>query len=228
MPSNPPQTQAAEAARTGPVGRGAYVVKSGDGMESIAYAHGFFWQTLWDDPANAELKEVRKDPNVLLPGDLVTIMAKRLKTVEKADTQRHRFRRKGVPHVLKVQFLDWKGEPRANKSARINVDGTLSDGTTDGDGLLEIPMSPGARTAVVRFESGHEFEIDLGHLDPVSEARGVQQRLRNLGYYTGPVDGKLDQENMRAITRFQSSVGLPATGEVDDLTRDRLVAENGA
>ncbi len=228
MPSEPQQGQTAEETRTGPVGRGGYVVKRGDGMESIAYAHGFFWETLWDDAANAELKEVRKDPNVLLPGDLVTIMAKRAKTVEKPDAQRHRFRRKGVPHVLKVRFADWQGQPRTNENAKINVDGTLSDGTTDGDGLLEIPMSPGARTAIVRFETGHEFEIDLGHLDPATEPQGVQQRLRNLGFYTGPISGKLDHETARAIERFQSSVGLSPSGEVDDLTRDRLVADNGA
>ncbi len=215
-------------ASTGPVGTGNYIVKPGDGIESIAFAHGLFWETVWNDPNNAKLKEVRKDPNVLLPGDKVFLIAKRRKEVSKEPEQEHRFRRKGVPHVIKVRIADWKDKPFAGLHADINVDGKLSDATTDGDGILEIPVSPGARTPKVRFDNGHEYTINLGHLDPVSETIGVQQRLRNLGVYSGDADGLLKPATIDAIKAFQASESLDPTGELTQTTRDLLVTRNGS
>lgn len=215
-------------APAGPVGTGNYVVKPGDGIESIAYFHGLFWQTVWNDSNNATLKDARKDPNVLLPGDRVFLIAKRRKEVSKQAEQRHRFKRKGVPHVVRVRFGDWKDKPIANMHADVNVDGKLIDATTDADGMLEIPISPGARRAKVRFDNGHEFTIDLGHLDPVTETVGVQQRLRNLGLHSGTLSGQLDPATVTALKQFQASESLDITGEPTQTTRDLLVTRNGS
>ncbi|MGC9973362.1 MAG: LysM domain-containing protein [Bryobacteraceae bacterium] len=46
-----------------------HVVKQGDCMSSIADQYGFFWETLWNHERNAQLKERRKNPNVLMAGD---------------------------------------------------------------------------------------------------------------------------------------------------------------
>jgi hypothetical protein len=56
-------------------------------------------------------------------------------------------------------------------------------GTTSSQGLIEQPISPNARKAVLRLgKSGIEeqFVLLLGHLDPVTTINGIQERLRNL------------------------------------------------
>lgn len=210
----------------GPVGSGQYVARDKDGIESIAFRHGFFWETIWNDPGNTALREVRKDPNVLLPGDKVFIPEKRIKEVSKSHEQTHRFRKKGVPHVLRFQFLKFSGDPYASMKADIAVGGKLLDATTDADGWLEIPIMPDATSAVVKFANGEKYSLDLGRLNPVTEPTGVQQRLRNLGWAHLEITGTLDEPTRAALASFQRLNQLEPTGLPDQATRDRLVAEN--
>ena len=43
----------------------------------------------------------------------------------------------------------------------------------------------------------------------------AQIRLRQLGYYHGPIDGDIGPYTSRAISRFQYDRGLPVTGWLD-------------
>ncbi len=49
-----------------------------------------------------------------------------------------------------------------------------------------------------------------------------QQRLTDLGYWLGPVDGQLGSMTAHAVTAFQKAEGLPRTGVLDDATVERL------
>jgi hypothetical protein len=209
---------------------GAHVVRQGESLESIALEHGFLPATLWNDPGNASLKRERKDPSVLLPGDKVHVPDRRPRQESAPDAQRHRFRRKGLPSKLHLKVLK-DGEPRANAPYTLNIDGKLSRGSLDGDGVVEVPVPPNAQRGTLtvgKDESDQQvFDLRLSGLDPLESISGVQQRLNNLGYPC-PKTGELDDQTRAALADFQRAGGVEATGEPDQTTRDRLAKEHGS
>ncbi len=205
-----------------------HTVVQGDSISSIAFAYGLDPDTIWNDAANAELKTLRGDPNVLFAGDVVTIPDKRAGSYMGSTDQRHRFRRKGVPAMLRVQFfLD--DHPRAGEPYTLEIDGLeTSTACTDGDGAIEVWIPPSAGTARISFHDGTEVhELAIGHLDPVEQISGVQGRLRNLGFFGGAVDGEMSDALESSLQRFQASQGIEPHGLIDDSTRDALVRAYG-
>jgi hypothetical protein len=223
MATNSPHLTAAT-----PVGQGPYVVRQGDCMTSIAETNGHFWETIWNDPANADLKRTRQNPNILLPGDRVTISPLRPK-LETGETEtRHRFRRRGVPAKLRL-VIKYDEQSIAHASYRLDVDGNLRSGTTDSNGKLEEPIPGQAKRAKLAVQLDTEqglkelyWNIDLGSVDPPDTVGGVQQRLRNLGFDCGPIDGILGKKTVAALRHFQEAHHLPVTGEADAETRSKL------
>jgi hypothetical protein len=213
----------------GPIGTGDYVVRQGDCIASIAEKHGHFWERIWDDPANAELRRVRKDSRVLLPGDRVTIPEKQQKFEPGQTEMRHRFQLKGRPDSFSVRVLR-DGEPRGNEPYELEVDGETYRGVTQANGFVIRSIQPDAQRArlvVGEGEDQQEFYFLLGGIDPIEEISGVQQRLRNLGYDCGEVDGKMGPITEGAIRAFQKKRGLNETGEPDAPTRERLKTDYG-
>jgi hypothetical protein len=47
------------------------------------------------------------------------------------------------------------------------------------------------------------------------EVRGVQEKLRDDGFYTGEIDGAYSSDLSAALTRYQIKNGLPITGQLD-------------
>jgi hypothetical protein len=219
----------AEQAAARPVGGGNYVVKQGECIESIALAHGFLPDTLWNHPDNAQLKRERKDPSLLLPGDRVQVPDPRPKQEQGADSQRHRFRRKGLPSKLRVRVLR-DGEPRKNEPYTLNIDGKLSQGTTDGDGVVEVPVPPDAQrgTLIVGKDEKDQqtFELRLSGLDPIASVTGAQQRLRNLGFLSEEPAAEWTPAALQALLDFQiqhvAKGQDKASGEYDDATQRAL------
>jgi hypothetical protein len=204
-----------------------HTVIQGDCLSSIAEDYGFFWETLWNLPENKKLNQTRKDPNVLLPGDVVVVPDKRKKIEDGVAEQRHRFRKKGVPAMLHLQLLE-EDEPRANQSYVLYIDGELLSGTTDCNGMLLCSISPNAREGrLVLSESGDEYLLNLGGIDPITQLSGVQQRMYNLGYDCGPADNLLGPRTQEALRQFQIASRLPETGEPDQETQSLLEQKHG-
>lgn len=219
----------ADATGPGPVGTGEHVVRQGECISSIARKTGHFWETVWDDPGNAQLRAVRKDPNVLLPKDRVHVPALRPKSEPGQSEMRHRFRRKGQPEVLRLRILN-DDQPRGNEPYELVVDGVTHTGVTDAGGNIACPIPATARRASLRVgeeSDALEYEFSLGRIDPISEVSGVQGRLSNLGFDCGAADGRLDKRMRRALRKYQKQRGLPVTGEPDEATRRKLQEEYG-
>jgi putative peptidoglycan binding protein len=199
-------------------------VQPGDCIASIAYRYGFFPNTLWQHPENKALRELRKDPNVLAPGDVVHVPDKRVREETCAAGRSHRFKRKAVPERLELQ-LTREGEPRQDEPYVLEVDGAeVARGSADGDGRISASISPSARQARLLLTDGTEvIEISLGHLLPVDDLRGAQQRLQGLGLYRGPTHGELDDDTVAALVDFQVERELEPTGELDAATQGALL-----
>lgn len=201
-----------------------YQVKQGDCISSIAFEHGFFPDTLWNHPNNKLLKEKRKDPNVLMPGDVVFIPDKQIKELQEPTNEVHKYRVKGVPAKLSLRFLIG-GEPRRSEPYTLDIDGVRTDGQTDSDGNIRISIPPNAKKGTLLLGAGEKqtrYDLHLGQLDPVDEISGAQKRLNNLGFKCGRADGSLNPETKQALRAFQAFAGLPVTGDLDEATKAKL------
>lgn len=201
---------------------GRYVVRQGDCLSSIAARFGFDWQSLWEHPDNAALRSQRGNPNVLSPGDLIEIPDLRPWQESAATEQRHRFVHRGSVALLRVCLLI-DGEPRNNCYCRISIDGRLTEGSTDGDGVLEVPIPSDACRVQLWLRDGDGedvYEFTLGELDPVDTEPGARARLSNLGFLG---DGELPE-----VARcFQRHEELLESGGLDEATRARLMEVYG-
>jgi peptidoglycan hydrolase-like protein with peptidoglycan-binding domain len=59
-------------------------------------------------------------------------------------------------------------------------------------------------------------------VEPSATVRDAQQRLRQLGYYNGDIDGLWGSATEDAVIRFQRAHGLDATGQLNAATADVL------
>ena len=210
-----------------------HTVKPGEDIFSLALQYGLRnWEKIWLHTDNQELRARRKNPGILHEGDQVFIPDKEAKTVQANTDAGHVFKVSSPEIVLRMIVKDQLDSPMASCPFELYVEGTkvLSD-TTGADGLIETPIAADATTGELRVFPDDErpsfvyqWKLNFGCMDPIEESRGVQARLRNLGYPCGPIDGQIGTMTRRAVSAFQLDIGMEATGEADDVTRQRLLA----
>ncbi len=199
-----------------------YVISQGESVPSVAKDNGFFWQTLWNHPENADLKAKRKDPNILFEGDELYVPELELRWETRPTEAKHRFKRKGDPVKFKLQLLLF-GKARANEDYTLQLDTGTFSGKTDANGKLEVTIPGNSRGGTLLLQGGKEkLPVRIGHLNPVDEVSGVQQRLANLGFPPGNEDGEMSDQTQAALRSFQQKNKLNVSGEADDATKAKL------
>ncbi|MBL4630883.1 MAG: hypothetical protein JKY14_06875, partial [Paraglaciecola sp.] len=164
-------------------------IKEGDCVDQIAEKYGFLPETVWDHPKNSSLKKLREDRNILLCGDKLFVPEIETKQIPAATGAKHKFIHMAVLAKFKLQ-LKKNGQPRAGLAYTLEIDNTTFSGKTDGDGWIEHVIAPSAAKGKVTLTDNDEtYELKIGHLDPLDSIEGVQQRLQNLGFYGGKIDG---------------------------------------
>jgi len=202
-------------------------VKPGDCLYSLAAQHGFTADTLKAHANNQALMEQRPDPTQLLPGDQVFIPEKKCTPVVAETGMRHRFRRNGTRTTVKARFLDFD-KPLAKQRYILNADGQLSDGITDDNGGIDITLAATVKTATVIIGAApneREYTLQLGGLDPADTVTGQQQRLSNLGFYDGNIDGTKGAMTNEAIRAFKINQELTVNDQLDPETLTLLSQE---
>ena len=201
-------------------------VADGECLQSISAAAGLSWETVWEHGANDALRELRRDPDALLPGDELAVPDIVTKDVDSGTEERHTFRRKGVPAMLRLTF-QIEEEPRSDEPFIARIDGKVEEGTLDGDGKLELPIRPAARRAEIWVGEDEEpYVVSLGRLAPVETVLGALQRLANLGLCdqvnAGQDPEALSESLVPVLMQFQAEEELEVTGELDEETTNRL------
>src|SRR5262245_52815243 len=92
-----------------------YVVQGGEHLSGIADRFGFDnVETIWNDPGNEHLRELRESPELLLEGDVVVIPDKQLLEAERATGSSYDFKVHLETLKVKLKLLDFDGEPLAS------------------------------------------------------------------------------------------------------------------
>jgi hypothetical protein len=216
-------------------------VKAGEHMVRIcAENKQRDYRPIWDHADNKSLTQERKNPNLLLPGDIVTLPDAKAKTVTVKTEKRHKFEVSGKLELdFRIVIIDENDKPIADK----NVDFLKKDNivTSDGDGKVEqidLPFAFELGSMSFKYRTidlstrgtqppdlwqGEEvveprFVVAIGHLDPLETVSGVQARLNNLGYYAGEI-GYADEDAIAvkcAVEEFEVEHGLKPKGDPED------------
>jgi len=211
-----------------------YTVQQGDHLSKIAKDNGFIdYTVIWDHPNNSDLKKLRQNPNVLLPGDEIFIPDAEQKQESGATDKKHTFNVDKKTLKLRLVLEDIYEKPIAGAQCALLVDGQAYQLTTDGHGKLEqdVPLDAQDGALTIRGDqtpfANDVIPIKIGHLDPVDEISGQIARLNNLGYFAGPLDGSDEDAFESAVEEFQCDHSLTVDGICGPNTQSKLKQVHG-
>jgi hypothetical protein len=200
-----------------------YQVQPGEGLDKIALRMGHLPETVWDDANNRHLHASRPGRNVLAPGDTLYIPPRRPVSVEARAGGHYTLRFKGGVSRLRLR-LELGLTPQDGVPYLLEVPDmpTVPDTTKDG-GYIDTSI-PTTTTRVTLVLDGGKVRIELpiDTLLPLNDDRGVQQRLRNLGFPCAATDGTFDDAARAVLHRFQDACSLPRSDVIDDKVRRAL------
>lgn len=203
-----------------------HTVKEGEHLSGIAARYGFKNpDTIWNDPKNAKLKQLRKDPHVLLAGDELFIPDKRAQQLVAPAGARHKFQVSRKKLKLRLAILDFRGKPVVSKDVKLECEGVAIEGT-DGDGFIELEIPATAKTATLTVD-GDVTEVQIGHLDPIGEIAGVRARLANMGYFVPREEAEEEEADEEEQGDGEGASDDDDASEADGGKSDESATEGG-
>ena len=133
-----------------------YTVVQGDCLSSIALQFGYAdWRNIYNDPANASFRQLRPNPNLIYPGDEIFIPDPEADPEEAPTDAWTEFKIDSQKTFIRVRMMDGNNAAFSGKKYQLDVNGTISEGTTGGDGMIEkeIPANATAATLTVWFDN---------------------------------------------------------------------------
>ncbi len=133
-----------------------------------------------------------------------------------------------------VLFSDSSSAPITLKTNGGNV--PSAGVRTSGGSGMRLKSNAGRSNTIVLIPDGREFKIfvqdtqapiHIQKVRPVYEVKGIQSRLKNLGYDAGVEDGSLGTQTRDALRKFQQDNHLPDTGSPTKVTQRELKKQFG-
>lgn len=212
-----------------------YVVVRGDCLSGIAADFGFSdYRIIYDDASNAEFRRLRPNPNLIYPGDAINIPDKEGREESRPTDAKHDFEVTSEPLFLQLRMRYNNRNVIASKPYELKVEGQAPVlGTTDGEGFLKARIPNLARSGTLLIE-GCTYLLNIAALNPTEDVpddgtSGIQQRLKNLGYDPGPIDGIYGPLTAAGVRAFQEDYPpLAVDGICGPLTTAKLKEVHGS
>lgn len=211
-----------------------YTVNQGDCLSSMAYHYGLSsWKVIYDDPNNADFRALRPDPNLIYPGDQVYIPDAQPRSDDVPTDKQHVFVVSFPPTYLNLRIKDQDDQPVTAAPYEMKLDAITLTGSTDDDGWIRSKIPAWAEVGTLKVwpnpddsDSTIEWQVGLGHLDPIETVSGIKERLTNLGYPCGDINDVQDDDYTAAVMQFQTDYNLTVDGIVGPQTRGALLKEH--
>lgn len=121
------------------------------------------------------------------------------------------------PVTGKFATLTQKGVIAFQRANRLPADGVVGTSTGRSLQLACQARKPGGNVVTGELRQGSRG----------SNVSKLQQDLRQLGYFYGPVNGNFGSDTQQAVIRFQQKVGLRADGVVGSRTKQQIFISLG-
>ena len=208
-----------------------HTVAQGETLLRIAKQYGYQTsKALYNHPSNAEFKALRPDPNLIYPGDKITIPPKKEKFIPLRTNSINSFVVQNEKEYFRLQVSYDDGDDVAGKRVVLNIGSQTIDTVLQSDGLIEVELDNNdalTGTVDLYLNEGEttptkSFAVQIGNLDPIETLSGVQGRCNMLGFDCGTVDGVMGKKTRIGVKEFQYEHNLDIDGIPGPKTKAKL------